>query len=176
MAASTDLDQSAPQYAGTLRPGELIYLWPPNEEPAADNRIEARVQRATQDTILAVDQGTGVQGRYDVGYSPVTGLAHGAPWTWRRAPESARAGIEQVDVRCMTLMDRIRLILGEDGGQLRIGLRSGGQVVGTLRTVIVDGSDDVEGQWSLIEGPLDTRGVIHHWIRVSEIESITRIM
>lgn len=161
-----------------LRPGTLIFLWPPGETPWQGMRpIVARVEKATAYTIMAIDTRDDARCGYQVGAAP------GEPvhqlWTWEViAPPcrpAERDGVEQIAGNRLTLEQRVRMICGDVGATVRFGMRDGSSVSGVLTTLIQDDPEAREADWFELTGPADQRGQIVHWGRVPDIITITRV-
>lgn len=162
-----------------LRPGTLIFLWPPGERPWRDGvrPTIARVEKATAYMVMAVDVRDGARGGYQVDVNP--GEPTGQLWTWEvvEAPcrPAVRDGVEHVDGGSMSLEQRVRMICGEIGATVRFGMRDGSTVSGRLTSLIQDDPEAREADWFELTGPADQRGQIVHWGRVPDIITITRV-
>lgn len=165
--------------AALLRPGTLIFLWRPGDRPwhGGAEPVMARVKTGRTDSIEAVDTRDGAEGVYDVAADPAN--PGRLRWIWEIAAPPERPacpnGVERIDGGHMPLDERVRLICGEPGKNVRMGLRDGSSVSGVLTSLMAGPDPEAwEAEWAELTGPTDSRGQIKHWVRVGDIISITR--
>lgn len=173
--ATTDQHALDGHHAALLQPGSLIYLWRPGDQPWIDRHILARVERATQSTIIAEDLVAQARCYYEVDSS--YGPARRYTWEFAAPPPARCPGgeVERIDGAKLTLEERIRLVCGEVGASVTVRLRSGDTVTGVLSKLIMGRDPEAwEPEWAVFTGPADSRGQIRHVLRVEEIAGFSR--
>lgn len=165
VAGSTD-----EKLSGNLRPGTLVYLWPPGESPSLENQVLARVQRASQDTILGLDLGDRVEKAYEVGHRTLPGLR----WSWEVAaelPKSAGGEVPLVAWEEMSSAERQRFMFGDGRRDVTVRLVNGDSMHGAPSRIVTQHGEPLFVE---LTGPHDTRGPIGHVARWAHISGVTR--
>lgn len=155
-----------------LRPGTLIYLWPPGCD-GGEPPVRVRVERANSHTIIGTDQSNGQRADYAVGRSPLD--PPGMAWTWAIAelPNhliSNVTGIDVVERDTLTPMERARHLFGEPGTPLVFRLHGGDTVRGVVTRMSISQGEIV---WIEVTGPADMRGPVRHRLKIDGIAGIT---
>lgn len=156
-----------------LRPGTLVYLWPPGVPTGDPDRSLVRVEKATQYHIIGLDLGAEAPGRYEVD----SVLPPALRWTWTKVAEPQGAcpstGIPYVQRDELSQDERRNFLFGEDGATVTVHAVNGPPVSGVVSKVVMDGDKPV---WVEISGaPDDPRGIIRHRIRFEHIVIVAQV-
>ena len=159
----------------SLKPGTLVYLWPPNEDARTTRPVLARVKMTRQHAIEGVDLSDGGDRWYEVGTRSAIGTSIG--WTWEEAapppgaPELCQ-GVQVIDA-APDPAERARQLAGEPGTKLKVSL-SNGEVVNGVLTHLIMGQGSWEAEWGLLTDVIPGGDIAEHAVRIADVSKITR--